>query len=288
MYWLFLSVSLYAINNVLWKIFVKDEIPLQLISRRAIFTTTIAFAALWYAKVDVISFIQNPEVIYVLAGSLFGVAGLVLMVTFLKSGSLVRMGYYSLLGTFIAGTYTYIFRETPFTYKILLGAILILTGYLSFLLDEKHKAKSEPVLWTQHLLLVGMILCFSVSVLIIWECLKIFPPLAIITTQEIVVLLVTSVAYMILKKGISADKPQRVTILNTVIMAIVIFAGIFTGTLGLKTADPFLASITSIGAPILTVFAGSIVFKDKLRLIHLVSLGFMIAGFVVLSWLGNL
>ena len=286
MYWLFLSVFLYAINNVLWKIFVKDEIPILLISRRALFTTTIAFAALWYTKVDVISFIQNPKAGYVLAGSSFGVAGLVLMVTFLKSGSLVRMGYYSLIGTFIAGTYTYIFRETPFSYKILLGAILIITGYLVFLSDEKKRAKNNPILWTQHMLLVGMILCFSVSVLIMWECLKIFPPLAVITTQEVVVLLVASVAYMILKKEISAEKPQRVTIRNTVIMAIVIFAGIFTGTLGLKTADPFLASITSIGAPILTVFAGSIVFKDKLRLIHLASLVLMITGFVALSWPG--
>ena len=286
MYWLFLSVFLYAINNVLWKIFVKDEIPILLISRRALFTTTIAFAALWYTKVDVISFIQNPKAGYVLAGSSFGVAGLVLMVTFLKSGSLVRMGYYSLIGTFIAGTYTYIFRETPFSNKILLGAILIITGYLVFLSDEKKRAKNDPILWTQHMLLVGMILCFSVSVLIMWECLKIFPPLAVITTQEVVVLLVTSVAYMILKNRISADKHQRVTIRNTVIMAIVIFAGIFTGTLGLKTADPFLASITSIGAPILTVFAGSIVFKDKLRLIHLASLVLMITGFVALSWPG--
>ena len=286
MYWLFLSVFLYAINNVLWKIFVKDEIPILLISRRAPFTTTLAFAALWYTKVDVISFIQNPKAVYVLAGSLFGVAGLVLMVTFLKSGSLVRMGYYSLIGTFIAGTYTYIFRETPFSNKILLGAILIITGYLVFLSDEKKRAKNDPILWTQHMLLVGMILCFSVSVLIMWECLKIFPPLAVITTQEVVVLLVTSVAYMILKNRISADKHQRVTIRNTVIMAIVIFAGIFTGTLGLKTADPFLASITSIGAPILTVFAGSIVFKDKLRLIHLASLVLMITGFVALSWPG--
>jgi len=100
MYWLFLSVSLYAVNNVLWKIFVRNENPLRLTSRRAIFTVAIAIAALWFTKVDVISFVQNPKAIYVLAGSLYGVAGLVMMVTFLKSGSLVRMGYYSLLGTF--------------------------------------------------------------------------------------------------------------------------------------------------------------------------------------------
>lgn len=284
MYWLFLSVSLYAVNNVLWKIFVKNEHPLRLISRRAIFTVAIAFTAIWFTKADVISFVQNPKAIYVLAGSLFGVAGLVMMVTFLKTGSLVRMGYYSLLGTFIAGTYTYIFRETPFSYKILLGAILILTGYLVFLFDEKHKVKTEPVLWTQHLLLTGMILSFSVSVLIMWECLKIFPPLAVITTQEVIVLLFTTGAYLFLKKRISADNPQRITIRNTAIMAVVIFAAILTGTLGLKTADPFLASLTSIGAPVLTVLAGSIVFKDKPRLIHLVSLMFMIVGAMALAW----
>ena len=65
---------------------------------------------------------------------------------------------------------------------------------------------------------------------------------------------------------------------KTAIMAIVIFAGIFTGTLGLKSANPFLASITGITVPVLTVIAGSVVFRDKLNLMHLISLLLMIIG----------
>ncbi len=286
MYWLFLSVSLYAINNVLWKIFVKNENPLRLISRRAIFTVAIAFAAIWFTKVDAISFIQNPKALLVLAGSLFGVAGLVMMVTFLKSGSLVRMGYYSLLGTFIAAAYTYAFGEAPVLFKTILGALLIIAGYLVFLLNEKRQAQSEPVILSQHLLLAGMTLSFSISLLIMWECLKIFPPLAVITTQEVVVLTVTALASFLLRKKITDDTPQRITTRNTIIMALVIFAAILTGTLGLKTADPFLASVTGIAAPVLTVAAGGIVFKDKLNPKHLFALVLMILGGLALAWPG--
>lgn len=286
MYWLFLSVSLYAINNVLWKIFVKNENPLRLISRRAIFTVAIAFGALWITKVDVISFIQNPKSVYVLAGSLFGVGGLVMMVTFLKSGSLVRMGYYSLLGTFIAAAYTYAFGEAPVLFKTILGALLIIAGYLVFLLNEKRQAQSEPVIFSQHLLLAGMTLSFSVSLLIMWECLKIFPPLTVITTQEVIVLTVTALASFLLRKRVNDKTPQRITTRNTIIMALVIFAAIVAGTLGLKTADPFLASVTGIAAPVLTVAAGGIVFKEKLNPRHLFALVLMILGGLALAWPG--
>ena len=112
MYWLFLSVSLYAVNNVLWKIFVKNEHPLRLISRRAIFTVAIAFTAIWFTKADVISFVQNPKAIYVLAGSLFGVAGLVMMAIVLKA-----------VGLPLEGNDGYIFKNRkPGTHGILFAA----------------------------------------------------------------------------------------------------------------------------------------------------------------------
>lgn len=277
MYFLFTSVFLYAFNNVLWKVFVKNEHPLHLISRRAVLTVLIAFAALWLTKTNIGAYLHNPKALYVLAGSLFGVAGLILMVTFLKSGSLVRMGYYSLLGTFIAAAYTYIFREAPVSNKTLLGTAIILMGYLVFLMDEKRRVKTEPAIFSQHLLLVGMTLCFAVSMLIQWEQLKVLPPLAIITTQEVVVLAITFIASLFIKPG-NEKLIAGLTLRNTAIMALVIFAGIFTGTLGLKTADPFLASITGMLSPVLTVFGGAIVFKDKLKPVHYISLGLMVLG----------
>jgi drug/metabolite transporter (DMT)-like permease len=281
MYFLFASVFLYAFNNVLWKFFVKNEHPLHLISRRAVFTVLIAFAAVWATGVDVAAYLHNPKALYVLAGSLFGVAGLFLMVTFLKTGSLVRMGYYSLIGTFIAAAYTYLFREAPVSDKTFFGAAFIIVGYLVFLLDEKRRVKTEPAILSQHLLLIGMTLCFAISMLIQWEQLKVLPPLAIITTQEVVVLTITFIASMFVKPN-----PEKasggITLRKTVIMAVVIFVAILSGTLGLKTANPFLASIIGMMSPVLTVFGGSLVFKEKLRPVHYITLALMVAGGVVL------
>lgn len=203
------------------------------------------------------------------------------MVTFLKTGSLVRMGYYSLIGTFVAAAYTYIFREAPVTHKTFLGAALILGGYLVFLFDEKRRVKIEPAIYSQHVLLVSMTLCFATSMLIQWEQLKVLPPLAIITTQEVVVLMVTFVASLVVKPAVT-HAGEGITIRNTAIMAVVIFMAILTGTLGLKTADPFLASLTGMISPVLTVFGGSLVFKDKLRPVHYITLALMVAGGVAL------
>jgi drug/metabolite transporter (DMT)-like permease len=281
MYFLYASVLLYAFNNVLWKHFVKNEHPLHLISRRAVFTVLIAFTAIWAMDVDIYAYLKNPQAWYVLLGSLFGVSGLILMVTFLKTGSLVRMGYYSLLGAFVAAAYTYIFREAPFTIKTVFGAALIITGYLVFLFNEKRRVVMEPTIIGQHLLLAGMTLCFAISLLIQWEQLKVLPPLAIITTQEVVVLIVTAIASLAFKTK-TAHKSRAITLRNTAIMAAVIFAGIFTGTIGLKTADPFLASLTGMMSPVLTVFGGSLVFKEKLRPMHYITMALIVAGGVAL------
>lgn len=281
MYFLYISVFLYAFNNVLWKYFVKNEHPLHLISRRAIFTVAISLAATWYLKIDIVDYLHNPKTLNVLAGSLFGVAGLILMVTFLKTGSLVRMGYYSLVGTFVAAAYTYIFREAPVTNRTFTGAVLILAGYLAFLAHEKRKSLVEPGILRQHILLLTMTLCFAISMLIQWEQLKVLPPLAIIGTQEIVVLVVTMIAWQIVKPSV-AHTTESITMRNTAIMAVVIFMAILTGTLGLKNADPFMASLTGMISPVLTVFGGALVFKDKLRPTHYITLTLMVAGGVVL------
>jgi len=282
MYFLYISVFLYACNNLLWKYFVKKVHPLHLISRRAMFTVAISLAVTWFLEVDVAGYLHNPKAWNVLAGSVFGVAGLILMVTFLKTGSLVRMGYYSLIGTFVAAAYTYVFREAPVTNRTFAGAVLILAGYLVFLYDEKRKSVIEPAIWKQHFMLLAMTLCFAVSLLIQWEQLKVLPPLAIIATQEVVVLVVTFAASLVLKKTITPSG-QGIAIRSTAIMAGVIFFAILTGTLGLKTADPFMASLTGMMSPVLTIFGGSLVFKDKLRLVHYLTLVLMVAGGVVLG-----
>lgn len=282
MLWLFLSVGLYAFNNVLWKLFLKGEHPLHIISRRAIFTVAFAFGAAWVTQVDLIDFIFHPNSIYVIIASLFGTLGLILMVSFLKSGSLVQMAFYSLLGTGIAACYTYMFREESLTDKAILGSVLMGTGYIVFCFNDRKKAKTEKGVLKQHLLLIGMTLAFSVSLLIQWESLKIFPPLAIICTQETTVLIATFLVGFFLKPTESSQNSRSQITFKMALMAVVIFAGIFTGTIGLKTADPFLASVTGFAVPVLTVIFGGIVFRDRVDILNWVSLVLMIAGGVCL------
>lgn len=282
MLWLFLSVCLYAFNNVLWKLFLKGEQPLHIISRRAIFTFAFALGATWVTQVNLIDFILHPNSIYVFIASLFGVLGLVLMVTFLKSGSLVQMAFYSLLSTGIAACYTYLFREESLTTKAILGSALMSIGYLVFCFNDRLKAQTEKVLLKQHLLLIGMTLSFSVSLLIQWESLKIFPPLAIICTQETTVLVTTSLLGIFFNPAENSQNGKNQKTLKMALMAVVIFAGIFAGTIGLKSADPFLASVTGLAVPILTAVSGGIVFRERLTIIHGISLVLMIAGGVFL------
>jgi drug/metabolite transporter (DMT)-like permease len=87
---------------------------------------------------------------------------------------------------------------------------------------------------------------------------------------------------MVLKSKIGPST-GTITTLNTAIMALVIFAAILTGALGLKIADPFLASLTGMMSPVLTVFGGILFFKDKLRPVHYITLALMVAGGVVLG-----
>lgn len=281
MIWLLFSVALYAINNIVWKLFVKDELPLKIINRRAIFTSLLALLAAYFSHSEFYTSFYQPGFIRAVIASLFGTAGLIMMVVFLKDGSLVRMGYYTLLGNFIAGIYTYMFGHTTFSPKTAIGTTLIICGYLIFLYNEKRNSKTEPTIKSQHILLAGMTLCFSLSMLIQWENLKILPALTVISTQEITVLLVSTLALFFFRKSQQPTVGNKLT-LKSALMALVIFAGIFTGTIGLKMVNPFIASVSGVAVPVLTLFVASIVFHDKLNPPHLISLLLMIIGSVTL------
>ncbi|MEI6754610.1 MAG: EamA family transporter [Paludibacter sp.] len=188
MIWLFLSFILYAFNNVVWKWSARDEESLYLISRRAIFTVAFTAVALFFTETGGLSFITQPLFYRIVIGCLLGTLGLILMVTFLKSGSLKRLSYYMFLGLAINGSFTYYFNNTPFTFKLFIGSIILIAGYLIFLWDEQRKIKQEPILLTQHLLLAGMTFCFSANTLIQWKVLTNFKPLSIMLTQEFIYL----------------------------------------------------------------------------------------------------
>ena len=281
MIWLLLSFFLLAFNNVVWKWTVRDEHSLYLISRRAIFTVCFTLIALLLTETGGFSFLSQPLFYHIVIGCLLGTLGLILMVTFLKSGSLTRLSYYMFLGLTINGSFTYFLNHEPFTQKLFIGSVILIAGYLIFVWDERRKIKLEPILRSQHLLLAGMTLCFSANTLIQWKALTNFKPLSIMLTQEIVVLIVTTALYLILAK----QKKQKPTVQSYVrfpIMAAVIMLAVFTSLMGLKFTNPFISSISGVLVPLLTVSFGFLFFKEKLNWAQIVSFVVIVVGEIVL------
>ncbi|MDD4991615.1 MAG: DMT family transporter [Paludibacter sp.] len=277
MIWLLLSFFLYAFNNVVWKWTARDENSLYLISRRALFTVGFTATALFLTEKGGLSFVTYPLFYRIGIGCLMGTLGLILMVTFLKSGSLTRLSYYMFLGLTINGSFTYLLNHEHFTQKLFIGSVILIAGYLIFLWDERRKIKLEPILFSQHLLLAGMTLCFSANTLIQWKALTNFKPLSIMLTQESVVLIITTGLYLILGK----QKKQKPTVQSYVrfpIMAAVIMLAVFCGLMGLKYTNPFISSISGVLVPLITVTFGSLFFKEKLNWMQLVSFGVIVVG----------
>jgi drug/metabolite transporter (DMT)-like permease len=277
MIWLLLSFFLYAFNNVVWKWTASNENSLYLISRRAIFTVVFATVALFLTETGGLSFITQPLFYRIVVGCLLGTFGLILMITFLKSGSLTRLSYYMFLGLAINGSFTYFFNHEPFSRKLFIGSIILIAGYLIFLWDERRKIKLEPILLNQHLLLAGMTFCFSANTLIQWKALNNFKLLPIMLTQEFVVLTVSTILYFILTKE-KKQKPTVQSYLRFPLMAVVIMLAVFTGLMGLKFTNPFITSISGVLVPLLTITFGSLLFKEKLNWIQMISFGVIVVG----------
>lgn len=278
MIWLILSAMLYAINNLLWKIFVRNEQPLHLISRRAIFTSLFALVILFSAHDNPFQYIRHPDFDTLLAGCLLGAFGLIFMVTFLKTGSLSLMGYYSLLGITITGSYTYLIKNEPLTAKILVGAIVLITGFFLYLWDERKKIKTDKIRLTQHLLLILMTIFFASSTIVKWEVIANFPTLVLLSVQEIVVLAFSFVALVFIpKKPVNKQFSAR-NYATYALLAVVILAAVFLGLLGLAETNSFISTLTTVMVPVTTVVFGFVFMKEKITKLQVASFLLIIIG----------
>lgn len=278
MIWLLLSALFYAINNLLWKVFVRDEQPLHLISRRAMFTTLFSLISLIIIGENPVKYAIHPDFGALLVGCVLGALGLVFMVSFLKSGSLSLMGYYALLGVTITGAYTYLLKAEPFTPKIITGTIVLIIGYLLYLWDERQKLKTDKVRLTQHLLLVLMTVFFTASTIVKWEIIANFPTVILLPVQEIVVLVLSLIALAFVPNQIT----NKVFIIRNygiyALLALIILIAVFLGLMGLSATNSFISTLTSILVPVLTVVFGFVFMKEKISKLQVVSFVFIIVG----------
>ncbi len=278
MIWLLLSALFYAVNNLLWKVFVRHEQPLYLISRRAIFTALFSLIILFVVEKNPVHFITHPDFGTLLVGCFLGALGLIFMVTFLKIGSLSLMGYYSLLGVTITGVYTYIIKHEPLSLKIIMGVVVLIAGYFLYLWDEKQKLKTDKVRLTQHLLLVLMTVFFTASTIVKWEIIANFPTLVLLSVQEVVVLFFSILVLAFIPNKSINNKFKVANYSMYALLALIILVAVFLGLLGLSATNSFISTLTSILVPVLTVVFGFVFMCEKITKLQVVSFVFIIVG----------
>ena len=229
---------------------------------RAFFTSLISFSVLFFSK-D-LSMIHSFPLARVTLGSLFGVMGLFSMLIVIQKAPLQWMGIYSLIGVVFTAFYLYFFENLELE-KSILGIVLIVCGFIFYLI--KNRETGYRLMFRQHLLLTSMIFCYGASSIIHWKNLgESVPPVMVVLNQELVVLFFSLIATLMGMELRQFGINLKRNFSGVVIMALVIFLGLWCSFLGLKATNPLISSVMFLANPLITIFFGTIFFKEKLSL----------------------
>ena len=280
MIYLFLSVILFACNNVLWKKHLQEAPLLLLVAYRALLTTLIASALLFseYRLFDLFGF---PWVRITL-GSLVGAIGLLCMLTVIKNASLQWLGIYNLLGILFTSSYLYFF-ETNYEIQSIAGILLIVFGYVFYLYQNKNS--SQKLTLKQHIYMLIMTLSFGIASLIHWKNMEgDVPAIFILSNQEATVFLISSVLVWMKKPSISVVENLKQYFPKVFLMASIIFLALLFSFMGLKITNPVISSIIFLSTPLLTIVFSSLYFKEKLTFNHVLSILCIASGAFLLHY----
>jgi len=280
MIYIFLSILLFALNNVLWKKNLQNCSVPFLVGYRALFTSIGSTVVLLYLYGFTVY--QNQPLGRITLGSLFGVLGLFLMLTVIKKAPLQWLGIYNLLGIVITAFYLSYFENTPL-FDSLLGLSIIVTGFIIYLFHNKEK--ETKISRIQHISLLGMTLSFGISSLIHWKNLDTnVPALLIISNQELVVF---STAMLISMFSINRSE-IRSNLLNylpnVMLMALIILLALLFSFLGLQITNPLISSILFLVTPLLTITFGALFFKEKISRTNCIAISIIACGAFILHY----
>jgi drug/metabolite transporter (DMT)-like permease len=280
MIYIFASIILFALNNVLWKKNLQNCSVPFLIGYRAFFTTTGATAILLY--IHGFEIYQNQPLGKITLGSLFGVLGLFCMLTVIKKAPLQWLGIYNLVGIIFTALYLFFFENTP-VIKSILGLILIGIGFIIYLYHNKEN--ETKISAKQHLVLLSMTLSFGLSSLIHWKNLDTnVPAILIISNQELVVF-ITAIFITSTTIELPEIKFQlKKYLTSTVLMALIIFLALLFSFLGLQVTNPLISSILFLATPLLTIVFGTLFFKEKMSLFNIIAISIIAIGAFILHY----
>jgi drug/metabolite transporter (DMT)-like permease len=278
MIYIVLGVLLFSFNNVLWKKNLANTNVSFLVSYRAFFTSI-------FALLVSVLFFSNQQLTFVnfikiSLGSLFGVLGLFSMLHVIKKESLQWLGIYNLIGIVFTAVYLWIFEDLDI-YKSLLGFLIIILGFTFYVFDSLNT--NLKITLKQHLLLLTMILCFTISSLIHWKNLtKEIEPIFIIANQEFLVFIVGLSFMMNQQKKVDLLNLLKSRFKNTIIMSMVILCALLFSFLGLKITNPLISGLVFLASPLTTILFSSLYFKETISLKNWFSITIISIGAYIL------
>lgn len=281
MIFLLLSILLFSFNNMLWKKNLENLSIFYLVSFRALFTFLISFIFAYYF--DSFSSITYLQVLKVTTGSVFGVIGLLCMLSVIKKASLQWLGVYNLIVILFTTGYLFLFERIEFRYSFV-GVLLILSGFIYYIFSNKNRNLRMTI--QQHLLMFLMTFSFSISSIIHWKNLfKEIPPLVIISNQEMVVFITTVIGLLVTDKTQMKFSLYKKHFFKVVAMAFVIFLALLFSFLGLKQTNPIVSSLLFLASPLTTIVMNIVFFKEHLSKHNIVALFLMSVGAFILHFL---
>lgn len=279
MVFVLLSAFMFAFNNVLWKqklIVVKTN---TLVAYRAIFTSSIAvIITLIFCE----SFkITTLDFIKISSGSLLGFIGLWFMLVVISHKSLQWLAVYNLVGVVLNALYLIIYESYNLT-SFLFGGVLIVFGFIHFILNQRKSGKSISL--RNHLALTIMTISFSLSSIIHWKNLNSdIPPLLILSNQEMIVLFISTLGVMIRKEKDYYIQKFKKHYKSTFFMAVILVLAFLFSLIGLKKTNPLTMSLIVLISPLLTLILNSILLKDKISNACILSVIFILSGAILLE-----
>ena len=279
MVFILLSAFMFAFNNVLWKqklIVVKTN---TLLAYRAIFTSSIAvIITLIFCE----SFtITTLDFIKIFSGSILGFIGLWCMLVVISHTSLQWLAVYNLAGVVLNALYLIVYESYNPT-SFLFGGVLIVFGFIHFVLNQRKSGKSISL--RNHLALTIMTISFSLSSIIHWKNLNSdISPLLILSYQEMIVLFISTLGVMIRKEKDYYIQKFKKHYKSTFFMAVILVLAFLFSLIGLKKTNPLTMSLIVLLSPILTLILNSILLKDKISNACILSVIFILSGAILLE-----
>lgn len=281
----FLSIILYAINNLLWKKMLSLTSKWIIITARSFTTFVIGVVLITVSFPEIMDELSLMIVYKCTLAAIFGVLGLISMISALKEGSLKQLGIYNLFQIVLTVSYLVFFEKFELKYY-LLGTTLILLGFLLYFFSIPTENQKEKNLKVQILFFL-MSVFFAVSGLIHWYNLKQgVPTFFSLVNQEFIVFLFGLFGLLKNRINFSSSIATQIRFIykQIILMAVVILGAVWAGFTGLKNTNPIITSLLALSLPIFTMVFGAVFFGEKVKVKTIISILLIAIGAFILHF----